>query len=241
MGAMGDTLVKYKKFILDLIFPIFCLGCREEGRFLCEKCRVGLLIIPPTCFICKKMVPLATESVPGRTCLNCRSKTNIYSYLSPFFYEGLIKNSIHDLKYKRVRDIAGELSDLLADYLVKYKVITPKDAVIIPIPLHKNRRRERGFNQAELIGYRLSERIGVSLEKNVLIKTKNTKSQVELSAEARRENLAGVFAVKNQEKILNRNIILLDDVKTTGSTLEEAAGVLKSAGAKRIWAVTVAH
>ena len=238
---MCKTIGGVKKFILDLIFPIFCLGCQEEGQFLCEKCRSKILVIPPTCFVCKKMVPIAEGSVPGRTCLNCRSKTNIYAYLSPFFYEGLIKNSIHDLKYKRVRDIAGELSGLLADYLVKYKVVFPQEALLIPAPLHSYRRRERGFNQAELIGHLLSERIGVNLEKEVLIKTKSTKSQVELSAEERRQNLAGVFAVKNPEKILNKNIILLDDVKTTGSTLEEAAGVLKSAGVKRVWAITVAH
>ena len=153
---MYKTAGGVKKFILDLIFPIFCLGCQEEGQFLCEKCRSKILVIPPTCFFCKKMVPIAEGSVPGRTCLNCRSKTNIYAYLSPFFYEGLIKNSIHDLKYKRVRDIAGELSGLLADYLVKYKVGFPQEALLIPIPFIFRARRGAGLNKPGLIDIKLS-------------------------------------------------------------------------------------
>ena len=137
--------------------------------------------------------------------------------------------------------MAEILADLLENYLQKYKIWLPKEALLVPIPLHKNRERKRGFNQAKLIARHLSERLGLELAENVLKKTKATRPQIELRAEERRKNLTGAFAVSDPQKIQNKIILLLDDVKTTGTTLEEAAVVLKQAGAKRVWAITVAH
>lgn len=234
---MINTLLKLKNAILNLLFPIFCLGCRKEGAWLCAGCRNSLKYYPPTCFFCHKL------SWPmGRTCKPCRHHTKIYAFISPFSYgDTIAKELIHSLKYNLIRGLAETLADLLENYLQRYKICLPKDALLIPIPLHPNRQRERGFNQAELVAKYLSNRLGLELAENVLKKNKSTKPQIELRAGERRKNLTGVFAVTSPDLIKNKTIILLDDVKTTGTTLEETAFVLKSAGAKMVWAITVAN
>lgn len=231
-----------KKTVLDLIFPVRCVGCGGEGDFCCASCRFKLYSVPPTCFVCKKMVPGKGKIPTGRTCESCQKKSCIYAFLSPLRYqESTVSDLIHALKYQRVREIDGALAGILADYIARFGVKVPKGALIVPIPLHSSRKRTRGFNQAELIAWRLGERLGLSVEAEVLRKVKKTTPQVELLAEERRKNVVNTFAAPNASLVLGKTIFLLDDVKTTGATLEEAARVLKEAGAKRIWAITVAH
>lgn len=152
-----------------------------------------------------------------------------------------MRELIHALKYRRVRALDLILGDMLLGYVHKFGIILPRGAMLIPIPLHPGRQRTRGFNQAELIAQRLGECLGLSVEAEVLRKVKKTTPQVELSAEERRKNVVNTFAVSNTSLIMGKTIFLLDDVKTTGATLEEAARVLKEAGVKRIWAITAAH
>ena len=238
---MNQSLSKAKKFVLDLIFPIYCLNCGQEGAYLCQICQSSLILVPPTCFVCKKL------SFPDRengknTCLNCQKNTKISFFASPLNYgDPKIRDLIHDLKYKRIKSIGNFLGDILADSLVKQKIIFPENIVVIPIPLHKKRERERGFNQSQIIGQVLSDRFALNLETKILFKQKETKPQMELTAEERKNNLKAAFLVKNKEKIQGFPILLVDDVKTTGSTLEEAAQVLRQSGIKKVWAVTVAH
>lgn len=231
-----------KKAILDLLFPVRCLGCSKEGEFCCGSCRSALRPIPPICFFCKKMVPGSRVITPGRTCSSCRKRSNIYAFLSPFLYgDDTIRELIHALKYRRVRSVGLLLGDLIVEYLKKFKVPLPEGAVLLPIPLHPSRQRTRGFNQAELIALRIGEILHLPVEKSILRKIKKTIPQMELRAEERRKNVVGTFSVADPESTRGKTILLLDDVKTTGATLEEAARVLKKAGAKRVWAMTVAH
>jgi competence protein ComFC len=186
---------------------------------------------------------LAEETgIHGKTCKTCRQKSKIYGFLSPLrYHDTLIENLIHSMKYNGIRSVSKTLADILADYFNKYSVSFPRDAVMIPIPLHKKRERIRGFNQAVLIGKHLSERIGIELRADILCKVKETRRQTGLSAEERKNNLSGVFALRDSAALKNKTVLLLDDVRTTGSTMEEATGVLKSAGARRVWAITAAH
>lgn len=240
-----------KDIILDLLFPVFCLNCRKEGAYLCENCKNGMNMSPPTCFVCKKLAfgikdggaILSEETgIHGKTCKICRQKSKIYGFLSPLRYHDILaENLIHCLKYNGIRSISKILADILEDYFNKYRISFPRDAVIVPIPLHKKRERIRGFNQAILIGKHLSEKIGMELRDDILRKIKETRRQTGLSAEERRNNLSGAFALRNSAFLKNKTVLLLDDVRTTGSTMEEAAGVLKSAGVRRVWAITVAH
>lgn len=140
-----------------------------------------------------------------------------------------------------MQGIAPTLGNLLLDALAFYRVALPKDAPIIPLPLHPSRERTRGFNQSLLIANALGEKLGLSVRDDVLKKIKKTKAQMELPREERLKNVADAFAVSDTAAVRNRTCILVDDVKTTGATLEFAARALKAAGAKRVWTLTVAR
>lgn len=232
-----------KNWLLDLLFPPYCIGCDQEGELLCSGCRNALKIVPPSCFICKKWVPETLRVNPGRTCETCRSATFIYAYFSPLvFDQDPVRKLIHALKYKRIRSIGDLLGRLLADYCRNFNVNFPEELAVVSLPLHSWRKRRRGFNQAEIVAHAFLTQFnsGVLLM-GILKRNKNIRPQVELSGEERRQNIVGVFSVVDSRAVEGKQILLIDDVKTTGATLEEAARVLKEAGAKRIWAMTAAH
>ncbi|OHA06531.1 MAG: hypothetical protein A3B34_01290 [Candidatus Sungbacteria bacterium RIFCSPLOWO2_01_FULL_54_21] len=231
-----------KQLFLDLLFPAFCAGCGSEGAVFCDACRALLLFIPPSCFVCKKLVPPADGVPAGRTCAPCRKKSRIYAFFSPFSYDAAgVRTLVHDLKYRRMQGNAAILAGMLYRAIAYHGVVLSRHALIVPIPLYKARERVRGFNQARLIAHALGTRMGIPVRADILLKTKKTAPQMALRREERLTNLVGAFAVSDTESVRNRTIILMDDIKTTGTTLEEAAKVLKAAGAKRIWAITVAH
>lgn len=232
-----------KKEFLDLLFPVFCLGCKaDKGVFLCGLCRKKLQIVPPTCFVCKKMVPGKGRIPPGRTCSSCQKESFIYAFISPLLYdEEVVRDLIHNFKYNRVRALSEVMADLLGEYFIKFDLIISAESMLVPIPLYPGRKRVRGFNQSELIARCLAEKLGLRIECDVLRKIKKTKPQMSLPAVERRKNIVGTFSVDTGNIVKDKTVFLLDDVKTTGATLEEAAKVLAEAGAKYIWAVTLAH
>lgn len=231
-----------KTYALDLLFPPFCAGCGSEGTLLCPACDAGLRFIPPSCFVCKKLVPARGTIAAGRTCAACREKSRIHAFISPFSYDTpAIRDLLHGLKYHRRGDHAAILAGLLHRAIAYHGVVLSRAAVFIPIPLSPARERVRGFNQSALIAEVLGSAIGIPVQSDILKKIKKTKPQMSLSREERLTNLAGAYAVSDRAAVRGKNIILLDDVKTTGATLKEAAKVLKQAGAKKIWAITVAH
>jgi ComF family protein len=169
-------------------------------------------------------------------------------YLSDLYYSldyqnPLVKNLIQKLKYE---PLIKELSKTLASLIIEhFQLLDNKpnfeEFILIPTPLEQRRLKWRGFNQAEEIGKELSEFLKIPLVSNCLIKTKETLPQVELSNEERKENIRGAFLLQNENLIEERKILLLDDIYTTGSTMEEAARVLKEAGAKEIIGIVVAR
>lgn len=241
------SLHRVKILILDLLFPCLCLGCRSEGEFFCQNCQNSLRFIPPTCIVCQKIAPAAGKIPLGRTCRPCRKKSFIYAYFSPFRYsEEPLRSLIHALKYQRIREIHKSLAKLLAAYCLYFNLPLPDNAVILPVPLYPAKERVRGFNQSALVAEALvsllqekGERI--EYRSDVLRRVKSTSPQVDLSREERRKNLAKAFVVDRPKFVKQRTVVILDDVKTTGVTLEEAARVLREAGAKAVWAITVAH
>ena len=217
--------------ILNLIFPVNCVVCGKSGEDLCLAC---LSISPPAERETAKWIfPL-------------------FDYRHPS-----IKKSIWLLKYKGKKCLAnifaevlyGWIQEELSDLVIMENFCDP---ILLPIPLAPKRKCERGFNQAELICQKLMKldslylRHGVDVnfgfEKNVLVKLKDTKHQAQIENRSERlKNIVSSFSIKNPEKIKGRNIILIDDVTTTGATLNEARKVLKQAGAKKIIAFTIAH
>ena len=144
---------------------------------------------------------------------------------------------IKGLKYKFAFDIASELSDLLLSFFEKQE-ISNANPVIIPVPLHKKRLRERGFNQAELLAR--SFHANYQVETKILQRNKYTSAQAKLKEKARKENIKQAFACHDSEKVKNKIVVLVDDVITTGSTLNECARVLKKSGAKEVWGLAIA-
>ena len=160
-------------------------------------------------------------------------------------YDGGLRELIHLLKYNAVRPAANVLGRMLAEALVKLKPeFGPDKALVVPVPLYKGKRRQRGFNQAELIA-RSALKTGVDerlvLATDVLLRTRHTQSQIGLTSHQRRENVRGAFAVARADEITGRDIVLVDDVYTTGTTATECARVLRKAGAARVWVATVAR
>lgn len=240
---------RIKNTVLDLLFPLACLGCQKEGTLLCVPCREKLRWIPPSCIICRKFAPLRRRVTAGRTCRPCRKKSKIFAFVSPFSYDDvLVRELIHNLKYNRIRAISLLFAEFLEECLQKYSIPLPKNFLLIPIPLHRSRERVRGFNQAGLVAEELGRRLvksrpdlNIGLGGDLLRRIKNTKPQTELSGKERLENVGDAFGAADPVLIKDRTIILLDDVKTTGATLEEAARTLKKAGVRRVWAITIAH
>lgn len=215
---------RIKNFILDLFFPKFCLGCQKEGEYLCQDCRSILEI----------------SSIHQK--YSTKNLNDLYFALP--YQNPLVKNLIKLFKYEPfIKELSESLSSLIIEHfqLIEKPLTDFSNFILIPIPLKEKRERWRGFNQAEEIGKKLSKFLKIPLFCDVLIKIKETLPQVELSDIERKENIKGAFKIKNKEKIEGRKILLVDDIYTTGSTLEEAARVLKEAGAKKIIGIVIAR
>ncbi len=237
-----NLLYSFESFILDCLFPVFCYGCGQEGLWLCRICQEKLLKTSPTCIVCKKITFSDSTHVLGVTCRSCKNHTSIHRFYSPFSYQDpLIRLMIHDIKYARLTSLIPELSHAVFKALSYFRVTFPSDAIFIPIPMHRRRKNHRGFNQSALLAKVLASLFGALYNEDILIKPKPTLPQVGLSLENRLTNLQGSFEVKDKAEVRGKCVVLVDDVKTTGSTLEIAARVLKEAGAREIIAITIAH
>ncbi|HDZ54770.1 MAG TPA: ComF family protein [Candidatus Nealsonbacteria bacterium] len=227
-----------KKSVLDLFFPKFCFSCREEGSYLCQDCLSTLEILEYQYCLCKKPLRL----VLAGKCRSCYYKKLNGLYFALPYQNQLLRKLIHKFKYE---PYVKELAELLSSLIISHFKLSNKpprfglDWVFIPIPLSIKREKKRGFNQAKEIAKELSKKLNLPLADDILLKIKETFPQVELEEEARIENIKESFAASR--KLNGKKILLIDDVYTTGATMEECAKTLKVAGAKEIWGVVVAR
>ena len=232
-------LTHIKDFLLDLFFPPFCINCGREKSYLCEDCKSLLSILEHRYCLCKKPTRLLKKG----KCKRCRPKKLNGLYFALPFQNLLAKKLILQFKYPPyLKDLSSTLASLIINH---FQLLDNRPdfsgSILIPVPLDKKRLKRRGFNQAEEIAKILSEFLEIPLINDALIKIKETLPQVELSEKDREENIKGVFLVKNSHKTKNQKILLVDDVYTTGATMEECARVLKIAGAKEVWGIVVAR
>lgn len=229
---------------LDVLFPPLCHLCKEPvpeagPLHLCESCLGAMTPIDsPLCPVCG--VPHGTEGGIDHLCGSCLlARPPLDGARGALLYEGPIRELIHRHKYGRKVHLRRPLALLAIGQLTPFVSSVAPD-VMVPVPLHRSRLRERGFNQAVLMGAVLAREWRLPLLRDTLRRVRPTVAQVTLSASERHSNVRGAFAVASPERIAGRRVLLLDDVSTTGSTLAECARVLKGAGAAAVFAATVA-
>ena len=224
---------------LDLLFPAVCPLCSTRlgsGRRdpVCGACWMSFeRLTPPVCAACGAPVP----SEATARCAACREITVPFDYVrAAASYGGILRDAVHALKFGGRRSLARPLGDLIVEQCAD--VLAAPD-VFVPVPLARGRERERGFNQAALLAERLGERLSVRVRARWLVRLRATAAQSDLSAAERRANVANAFAAA--PAVAGRDVVLVDDVITTGATVGECARALRASGARRVGVVAVAR
>lgn len=235
--------VRLKNLILSFVYPDFCLGCGKEGKLVCEKCKAAIQIIEnDVCPSCRK------ESAGGFFCGGKCGEGFYFEALIvalPYLKSGLMSKAIARFKYHFSENLSEFLGDILRLKFLESSGVFLKnemqECLIVPVPLHKNRLKYRGFNQAEMLCKALGE------PRNILERVVETSEQALLSRLERIQNVKGAFAMKDVKKVREncfvrgKTICLVDDVATTLSTLNECSKILKAAGATRIICLVLAR
>lgn len=250
-------------FFLDLIFPIECLACGQAGEWLCQPCFGRIKIkTEQYCLKCKK------ENLFGRFCADCRAAYALDGvWLATDYENPAVARLVKSFKYNLVKELDRILARILilflGDLLNKNELVgrartaknyykfSPRnlpeilsnfrEILVIPVPLQQKRLRWRGFNQAELIAEKLAGQFGLALDSRSLVRIKHKTPQAKLNEAERQANVKNCFTLSAEARdFKDKMILLIDDVVTTGATLNECARVLKAAGAREVWGLAVA-
>ncbi|MDP8247564.1 MAG: ComF family protein [Candidatus Tritonobacter lacicola] len=233
--------------VINLVYPANCPVCGAglspfEDSPLCPDClRETCFIRGRACAGCGLPLPEALPAGDGFLCGECRmTRRYFFRAISAFVYEGPVKELIHVFKYSGRAYLAGFFAAAIADAM-KGRVEVSGEEVVVPVPIHRARLRGRGYNQAGEIARRLAGLLGLKVELKVLRRLTQPAFQVGLTRSQRRENIKGCFRVADRRTVKNRRFFLVDDVYTTGSTLDECSRVLLRAGAESVIAITAAR
>ncbi len=229
------TVQRLWRSTLDLLFPPRCVGCGEAGTWLCQRCiHQTARVEPPFCIRCGRKL----DDPASTLCPQCRAAPlKIERIRSVFTFEGVIREAIHRLKYDGITALAPPLGRLMAEHWLTHPM---QSDMIVPVPLHRERVRKRGFNQARLLAGELSERTNLAMDDTTLVRHRATASQVGLDVEQRKANVQDAFRCTSR-RLANRQVLLIDDVCTSGSTLEACAVALRGGGVDSVQALTLAR
>lgn len=235
---MENKIKKILRQIISALYPVRCPVCDrivdETGEMICVACMDKLkLISPPWCMRCGKKVANGEE-----LCRQCKGKKVFYKRGRALFEYESAALSIYRFKYGNRREYAMFFGKQMAEYLGDFLMDIQPDA-LIPIPLHKKRMRIRGYNQAELLAKCIGENLGIPVRTDLMKREKNTIPQKKLNSEERQNNLKRAFNIVENDVKLEK-VVLVDDIYTTGTTVNEAAKVLKESGVKEVYFVTLA-
>ena len=207
-------VMKFLGFILDILYPFVCVGCGREGSPICERCSSNL-----------------------RRVYLFEASSFVEYIFYPFVYEGTVRDIVLLFKYGGVRAFSRFMGEEMG---VFYKERGFPVDVVVPVPLHRGRLRERGYNQAELLAVEVGRVLGIPVDTSSLLRVKSTRPQATIKGrDERMRNVRGVFRAAGSFE--GRRVLLVDDVFTTGATMEECGRVLKGAGAERVYGLAFAR
>jgi ComF family protein len=219
--------------LLDALFPPCCCGCRRSGFTLCPSCLAAIpLITPPLCQHC------GTPLLHGR-CLNCvKGLVKLQGLRVVGLYQEPLRSYILQLKYAGCTALAGPLGSLLAYSFQRYCL---QADVIVPVPLHAQRQKARGYNQSQLLACACAQTLHIPCNDRLVTRVRATHVQASLPAQERQKNVSQAFRCTRPQEVMGRRVLLIDDVCTTGSTLEACAAPLLQAGARAVWGLVLAR
>ena len=242
-SSLADAVRTFRRHLADLFFPLHCFGCETEGTLVCPKC---LDTIPEReyqeCSVCRK--PYQKN---GATCRDCRKTTALDGiFVARPYHHRLLQKLVFALKYRFIDAAAEPLAVLLADSITHHPFPLPD--LVIPVPLHARRQRFRGFNQAEVLAHKLMTQLlpgsPIPIRTDLLTRSRFTKPQMKTDSKPERlANLTKAFVapLETAGPLVGKHLWLIDDVATTGTTLDECARALKVAGAKTVWGIVIAR
>lgn len=238
MQVRSNILQQTVETALAFLYPAQCRVCERQLRlelYMCQTCWQDIQFIePPWCEIC------GTPNTKDK-CATCATNPPQFGKLRTVaYYEAALQLAIHLFKFEKRKILKKQLTQLITENLPHDCDVAAYD-FILPIPIHKKRLRERGFNQATLLADRIANTIGVQVEKDALVRHRNTSPQSSLDREARQTNIVGAFELQKKEVVRNKRILVFDDVYTTGATVREAVKVLWNADPLEIDVLTLAR
>ncbi len=224
--------------LLNILFPISCHLCQKPSRDhstapICPECWGNTLQYKgPACLKCGEPLPSEFSSICG----GCLKDKPPFDHARSFgLHNSTLKEAVNLLKFHGIKRLSKPLSEKIIG------MDLPQVDLVLPVPLHKKRLRQREFNQSALIGKHIARHLEVPIVINSLIRERNTMPQVGLNAKERRKNIRNAFTVKDAVVLKGKHIMLVDDVFTTGATVRECSRVLKKAGAHSVYVVTLTH
>lgn len=220
---------------IDLIFPRICFFCNVRStKMLCADCLEKLVFLNELC-------PICSSTVIDRVCQKCSEKNFVFDQLNSVFqYNKVIQKLIHDLKYHELKIVADYLAEHCLEFIERNDLYLDVD-LVIPVPLHRTRYRARGYNQAEIISLPVAKFLNCDHNPKLVKRAHFTKTQTRLGRSDRQKNVAGAFRINPKYSVYGKRILVIDDVFTTGSTLNAISQILKESGTLSIRVLTIAH
>ncbi len=244
----GDKNISFMHLLttglFDILFPKYCVSCGLEGSYCCVSCQLQLeSLYPVVCFGCRQSVMF------GELCADCQPRFSFDGVIIAADYEDeIVGTIIKQCKYRFIKELGDVMGWFLAQKIKKLlekcngNSAFEKDffqSLVIAMPLSRRRQRQREFNQAELVVDFFAHYFSL-ISLNTILARNHRRPQASLSESARQENLTGSFFIKTNSVVISKMVLVVDDVITTGATLEEAARVLKAAGVEKVWGLMVA-
>ena len=243
--CLVDTDIRYHmgvEWLVNFLFPKKCVNCGKVGSYVCEKCEVGLWEEEQICPVCTR------NSRYGLVHKYCHRSWGLDGLTCLWTYEGIARKIIKKAKYKFFYDILSELTVSGSQLTVRpeftyFERFLQEKPTVVPVPLWEGRERWRGFNQAEIIGRSFATRHKLACNSHLLLRTRDTGHQTGREREERLEAVKDAFKISNYSNLPNlpKNILLVDDVWTTGATMSECCKILKQNGGKNVWGLVLAR